>query len=204
MSWTIALPVALLFYLIIFKFPKYKPQKSITLAVILSVVFISMVMIVFEYSGNNGNISELLAYTLQTIMISVTLIVVAVPEGLPMAITLSLAYSMRRMLKTNNLVRKMHACETMGAATVICTDKTGTLTQNRMSVSDSYFPEQPDSRLSPNATLHALAIAVNTTARISDNGSSRPDILGNPTEGALLLWIKAMGFDPDKLKKTLP
>ncbi len=127
LSWTIALPVALLFYLIIFKFPKYKPQKSITLAIILSVVFISMVMIVFEYSGNNGNISELLAYTLQTIMISVTLIVVAVPEGLPMAITLSLAYSMRRMLKTNNLVRKMHACETMGAATVICTDKTGTL-----------------------------------------------------------------------------
>ncbi len=203
LSWTIALPVALLFYLIIFKFPKYKPQKSITLAVILSVVFISMVMIVFEYSGNNGNISEMLAYTLQTIMIAVTLIVVAVPEGLPMAITLSLAYSMRRMLKTNNLVRKMHACETMGAATVICTDKTGTLTQNRMSVSDSYFPEQPDSRLSPNATLHALAIAVNTTARISDNGSSRPDILGNPTEGALLLWIKAMGFDPDELKKNV-
>lgn len=83
--------------------------------------------------------AHITAYVLQTLMIAVTLIVVAVPEGLPMAVTLSLAYSMRRMLKTNNLVRKMHACETMGATTVICTDKTGTLTQNQMSVEEAQF-----------------------------------------------------------------
>ena len=86
--------------------------------------------------GSLEQATPFFAYILQTLMIAVTLIVVAVPEGLPMAVTLSLAYSMRRMLRTNNLVRKMHACETMGATTVICTDKTGTLTQNQMSVDE--------------------------------------------------------------------
>lgn len=86
--------------------------------------------------GSMEQVAPFIAYVLQTLMIAVTLVVVAVPEGLPMAVTLSLAYSMRRMLKTNNLVRKMHACETMGATTVICTDKTGTLTQNLMSVDE--------------------------------------------------------------------
>lgn len=100
------------------------------------------------------------SYLLQTIMIAVTLIVVAVPEGLPMAVTLSLAYSMRRMLKTNNLVRKMHACETMGATTVICTDKTGTLTQNQMHVHETYFEQTSQE-------LIFQGIAVNTTASLS-------------------------------------
>ena len=123
-----------------------------------------------------------IAYCLQTIMIAVTLIVVAVPEGLPMAVTLSLAYSMRRMLKTNNLVRKMHACETMGAVTVICTDKTGTLTQNRMTVYEMVC-EKLDDVLYEN-------IALNSTANLDGE-----KVIGNPTEGALLLWMRDAGVD---------
>lgn len=123
-----------------------------------------------------------IAYCLQTVMIAVTLIVVAVPEGLPMAVTLSLAYSMRRMLKTNNLVRKMHACETMGAVTVICTDKTGTLTQNRMTVYEMVC-EKLDDVLYEN-------IALNSTANLDGE-----KVIGNPTEGALLLWMRDAGVD---------
>lgn len=128
-----------------------------------------------------------ISYFLQSIMIAVTIIVVAVPEGLPMAVTLSLAYSMRRMLKTNNLVRKMHACETMGAATVICTDKTGTLTQNRMSVREMHLigDDIPEERLFEN-------IALNSTAIVEKNESSQSgyEVIGNPTEGAMLLWLE--------------
>lgn len=127
-----------------------------------------------------------LAYFLQSLMVAVTLIVVAVPEGLPMAVTLSLAYSMRRMLKTNNLVRKMHACETMGAATVICTDKTGTLTQNQMQVYKTNFFGKTS-----NEVLYE-GIAVNSTAQLDLSGA-KPSVLGNPTEGALLLWLKERG-----------
>lgn len=123
-----------------------------------------------------------IAYCLQTIMIAVTLIVVAVPEGLPMAVTLSLAYSMRRMLKTNNLVRKMHACETMGAVTVICTDKTGTLTQNRMTVYEMVCENIND-------VLYEN-IALNSTANLDGE-----KVIGNPTEGALLLWMRDAGVD---------
>lgn len=128
---------------------------------------------------------------LQYFMISVTLIVVAVPEGLPMSITLSLALSMRKMLKNNNLVRKMHACETMGATTVICTDKTGTLTKNQMSVSEMYVVDDK----SPLDN----AIAVNTTANIDSAGKP----LGNPTEGALLLWLQSKGVDYTKLRTAV-
>ncbi len=137
-----------------------------------------------------------LAYTLQTLMVAVTLIVVAVPEGLPMAVTLSLAYSMSRMLKTNNLVRKMHACETMGATTVICTDKTGTLTQNRMQVYKTNF-FVPDSD-----TLKIMeGMAVNSTAQLDLSGE-KPAVLGNPTEGALLLWLKENGADYMQLRRN--
>ena len=130
-----------------------------------------------------------IAYVLQTLMIAVTLVVVAVPEGLPMAVTLSLAYSMRRMLKTNNLVRKMHACETMGATTVICTDKTGTLTQNLMSVDEmKIYGNTPKEILNE-------GIAVNSTASIDFSDKDKPQILGNPTEGALLLWLNKQGVD---------
>ena len=139
------------------------------------------------------NVSEFdwvgfLAFLLQTLMVSVTLIVVAVPEGLPMAVTLSLAYSMRRMLKTNNLVRKMHACETMGATTVICTDKTGTLTQNQMQVYKTNFFGEPSDEV-----LYE-GIAVNSTAQLDISGQ-KAQVLGNPTEGALLLWLKERGAD---------
>lgn len=134
-----------------------------------------------------------IAYFLQTIMIAVTLVVVSVPEGLPMAVTLSLAYSMRRMLQTNNLVRKMHACETMGATTVICTDKTGTLTQNQMQVAHSDFFGNP-----PAEVLYE-GIAVNSTAQL-DRSGEKPTVLGNPTEGALLLWLAKEGYDYNELK----
>ncbi len=137
-----------------------------------------------------------LAYILQTLMIAVTLIVVAVPEGLPMAVTLSLAYSMRRMLKTNNLVRKMHACETMGATTVICTDKTGTLTQNLMSVDQMVTYGD-----TPREILYE-GIAVNSTASLDFSDNTRPQILGNPTEGALLLWMNAQGTDFRPLRES--
>lgn len=133
------------------------------------------------------------SYMLQSVMVAVALIAVAVPEGLPMAVTLSLAYSMRRMLKTNNLVRKMHACETMGATTVICTDKTGTLTQNRMQVYKTDFFGNPSDRI-----IHE-AMALNSTARL-DLSHPAPGVLGNPTEGALLLWLKDRGVDAAQMR----
>lgn len=140
-----------------------------------------------------------ISYVLQTVMIAVTLIVVAVPEGLPMAVTLSLAYSMRRMLKTNNLVRKMHACETMGAATVICTDKTGTLTQNQMRVSEACFQmDSPEER-----QLVWQGIAVNSTASLQIEEGQKPVVLGNPTEGALLLWLHEQGVDYRTMKEEV-
>ena len=134
------------------------------------------------------------AYFLQTLMVAVTLVVVAVPEGLPMAVTLSLAYSMRRMLKTNNLVRKMHACETMGATTVICTDKTGTLTQNQMQVYKTNFFGEPSDEV-----LYE-GIAVNSTAQL-DLSAAKPQVLGNPTEGALLLWLKERGANYAEMRE---
>lgn len=140
---------------------------------------------------------DFMAYFLQTLMIAVTLVVVAVPEGLPMAVTLSLAYSMRRMLKTNNLVRKMHACETMGATTVICTDKTGTLTQNQMQVSSTDFYGLPGQKLDGSGLSRSIAegIAVNSTAQLDLTDPVHPKALGNPTEGALLLWLNSQGVE---------
>lgn len=138
-----------------------------------------------------------IAYLLQTLMIAVTLVVVSVPEGLPMAVTLSLAYSMRRMLKTNNLVRKMHACETMGATTVICTDKTGTLTQNQMRVDDVQLYG-----VSPNSSAVAESMALNSTAQLDFTDPDSPSVLGNPTEGALLLWLYKHGTDYRELRES--
>lgn len=131
------------------------------------------------------------SYFLQTVMIAVTLIVVAVPEGLPMSVTLSLALSMKRMLSTNNLVRKMHACETMGATTVICTDKTGTLTQNQMKIYETRFHGLPVQKLGNDivSTLIKEGIAVNSTAYLDYSDTKKIKALGNPTEGALLLWL---------------
>ena len=126
-------------------------------------------------------------YLLNTAMIAITVVVVAVPEGLPMSVTLSLAYSMRSMMATNNLVRKMHACETMGATTVICTDKTGTLTQNQMTIYETYFNRFTDEQLGEK--LIAESMAVNSTAYLDFTDKEKPNVLGNPTEGALLLWL---------------
>ena len=140
---------------------------------------------------------DFLAHLLQTFMIAVTLIVVTVPEGLPMSVTLSLALSMRRMLQTNNLVRKMHACETMGATTVICTDKTGTLTQNQMRIYETKFFGLKEQQLADDemSKLIAEGIAVNSTACLDTAGGEKPKVMGNPTEGALLLWLNEQGKD---------
>lgn len=150
-----------------------------------------------EIFHSEVSIAAFIAYMLQSFMIAVTLVVVSVPEGLPMAVTLSLAYSMRRMLRTNNLVRKMHACETMGATTVICTDKTGTLTQNQMRVDQVNFFGLPNGQLADDEVSRLIkeGIAVNSTAALDLSDSTQPKVLGNPTEGALLLWLHAQGED---------
>ena len=134
---------------------------------------------------------------LQYFMVAVTLIVVSVPEGLPMSVTLSLALSMRKMLKTNNLVRKMHACETMGATTVICTDKTGTLTQNQMQVDRTNFYALPDQLLGQDdiSVMISEGISVNSTAYLDYTDTDKIKTLGNPTEAALLLWLHRQGVN---------
>lgn len=134
-------------------------------------------------------------------MIAVTIIVVAVPEGLAMSVTLSLAYSMRRMTAANNLVRRMHACETIGAATVVCSDKTGTLTQNRMTVNGLFAPWLPEGRTverglaSKQERVFAEAISANSTANLDMSRGAKPVTIGNPTEGALLGWLAENGCD---------
>lgn len=202
-SLAIVVPTVVFFYLVIAKFPKWKSATCVVTMVCFFAVFIATIMGVHS-AVNVGSTAELLSETLQTLMIAVTLIVVSVPEGLPMAVTLSLAYSMRRMLKTNNLVRKMHACETMGATTVICTDKTGTLTQNRMSVAETQFYGLGADRQLAEGEMGDLikeGIAVNSTASLELKGEGeKPAVLGNPTEGALLLWLHGHGVDYRLLK----
>ena len=147
-------------------------------------------------SGESYSVMEWISHLLNFFMVAVTLIVVSVPEGLPMSVTLSLALSMNRMLKTNNLVRKMHACETMGATTVICTDKTGTLTQNQMQVHETKFYNLANQKLGDDelSKLIQEGIAVNSTANLErENGTVKT--LGNPTEAALLLWLNAQQID---------
>lgn len=140
-----------------------------------------------DFSSSNGWIG-FVTYGLNTVMIAVTLIVVAVPEGLPMSVTLSLAFSMRKLMKENTLPRTMHSCETMGATSVICTDKTGTLTQNKMQVADTILKEVPSDFL-------AEMIVMNTTANLDLSDNKDIKVIGNPTEGALLLWLNAKGVD---------
>ena len=145
---------------------------------------------------------DMVGEILNIFMIAVTLIVVSVPEGLPMSVTLSLALSMNRMLKTNNLVRKMHACETMGATTVICTDKTGTLTQNQMQIYQTNFFNLADQRLGNDEVSRLIkeGIAVNSTAFL-DLSEDKPKTMGNPTEAALLLWLNGNKEDYQSLRE---
>lgn len=145
----------------------------------------------------DGTVSHFLTYLFQTLMIAVTLVVMSVPEGLPMAVSLALANSMRKMLKTGNLVRRIHACETMGAATVICTDKTGTLTENRMAVAKTTFNEQLDN--DKREQLLTENIALNSTANID---FEHDKVIGNPTEGALLKWILGKGHDYRNIREN--
>ena len=161
------------------------------------IFFIKDVVLYFDFGALNGwhDWLPVLERTLKYFMMAVTLIVVAVPEGLPMSVTLSLALNMRRMLATNNLVRKMHACETMGAITVICTDKTGTLTQNLMQVHEPNFYGLKDGgKLADDdiSRLIAEGISANSTAFLEETGEGeKPKGVGNPTEVALLLWLNS-------------
>ncbi|MCH5222254.1 MAG: calcium-translocating P-type ATPase, PMCA-type [Muribaculaceae bacterium] len=163
---------------------------------VIGVLIVAGRVLMYFMSGTPFELMPFIAYLLQSLMIAVTLVVVSVPEGLPMAVTLSLAYSMRRMLKTNNLVRKLHACETMGATTVICTDKTGTLTENQMRVyKANFFGDVADDVLYE-------GISANTTAQLDLSGE-KPSVLGNPTEGALLLWLRSNGIDYVKYRDAV-
>jgi Ca2+-transporting ATPase len=168
--------------------------------VIAGLIIIGRLIVYFwrgdgDFSSSEGWIS-FISYFLNTIMIAVTLIVVAVPEGLPMSVTLSLAFSMRKLMKENTLPRTMHACETMGATSVICTDKTGTLTQNQMQVADTNLLEE-------NRELIAEMIAVNTTANLDFSDKNKVKAIGNPTEGALLLWLHSQGSDYQTIRESV-
>lgn len=156
---------------------------------IAAITFIALLTKVL-LSSSGMPIMDIISQVLNIFMVAVTLIVVSVPEGLPMSVTLSLALSMNRMLKTNNLVRKMHACETMGATTVICTDKTGTLTQNQMQVYETLFYNLKNQQLGGDELSNLIkeGISVNSTAHL-DFSEEKIKTLGNPTEAALLLWL---------------
>ena len=199
---TLIIPTAFFFYLVIKKFEDLSKAKCILIIISFFAIFLAMVLGIYKNVYPDSDVTGLLTYTMQTLMIAVTLIVVAVPEGLPMAVTLSLAYSMRSMLKTNNLVRKMHACETMGATTVICTDKTGTLTQNQMKIYQTNFYSLPNQNLKDDeiSVLIKEGIAVNSTATLDLSDATKVKVLGNPTEGALLLWLKDNGLNYQTLK----
>ena len=169
--------------------------------VVAAVTFVLLSLKLFLQDASFSTM-DIISTLLNSFMVAVTLIVVSVPEGLPMSVTLSLALSMNRMLKTNNLVRKMHACETMGATTVICTDKTGTLTQNKMQVHETNFFALDAQALAENAASIIVkeGIAVNSTANL-DKENGEVKTIGNPTEAALLLWLDKQGADYLQLRE---
>ena len=191
---TLAVPTGIFFWMVIKKFDDWSWKAVVPSIIGYFVILMGMVVYFHDTLMPGEQIAKLITYTLDTLMIAVTLVVVAVPEGLPMAVTLSLAYSMTRMMKTNNLVRKMHACETMGATTVICTDKTGTLTQNQMQVHDTNFYGLSAQTLGNDkgSLLIEEGIAVNSTASLDYSDAETVKVLGNPTEGALLLWPRLL------------
>ena len=200
----LAIPTVIFFWMVIKKFDDWSWKAVVPSIIGYFVILMGMVVYFHDTLMPGEQIAKLITYTLDTLMIAVTLVVVAVPEGLPMAVTLSLAYSMTRMMKTNNLVRKMHACETMGATTVICTDKTGTLTQNQMQVYDTNFYGLSAQTLGndKDSLLIEEGIAVNSTASLDYSDVEAVKVLGNPTEGALLLWLKKAGVDYLNLRES--
>ncbi len=199
----VSLVLAGIIYFVLDKKKNAGNKKSVDLWQMLAFMILPIIGIVAYFAGvaaEATNWPELMQYALDTVMIAVTLIVVAVPEGLPMAVTLSLAFSMKRLMKQNTLPRTMHACETMGAVSVICSDKTGTLTQNQMAVVDTAFAGLENQKLGDDKTSQLLkeCIAANTTANLdfSDSQSGgKVKTIGNPTEGALLLWLNAQGVN---------
>ncbi len=179
--------------------------NGITIAsyVIAGIIVVMRLVMYFIYRSDTPfDWMDFVRHVLNSLMIAVTLIVVAVPEGLPMSVTLSLALSMKRMLETNNLVRKMHACETMGAATVICSDKTGTLTKNRMSLGNSLIYGLPNGQIDNSEVGHLMSegIAINSTAFLDYSDRQKVKVIGNPTEGALLLWLFDNNVDFVKIR----
>ena len=171
---------------------------------VAGLTFVALLAKLLMTSGDMP-VMDLISHILNIFMVAVTLIVVSVPEGLPMSVTLSLALSMNRMLKTNNLVRKMHACETMGATTVICTDKTGTLTQNQMQVYQTNFYNLKDQKLGDDELSNLIkeGISVNSTAYL-DFSEEKVKTLGNPTEAALLLWLNSQNQNYLTLREEAP
>ncbi|MBR1400783.1 MAG: HAD-IC family P-type ATPase [Prevotella sp.] len=204
--WTLAgyllgaLAIATLIFFGLNKKKNDDNEESIELWQVLAFMVLPIIgIIVYFATGTSGNMNwpVFIQYALDSVMIAVTLIVVAVPEGLPMAVTLSLAFSMKRLMKQNTLPRTMHACETMGAVSVICSDKTGTLTQNQMKVVGTLFPGLDNQKL--NADKHSSllkeCISVNTTANLDFADQKKIKAIGNPTEGALLLWLHNNGVN---------
>lgn len=184
-------------------------EESIELWQVIVFMILPIIGIILYFaldSTASTNWPLFIQYALDSVMIAVTLIVVAVPEGLPMAVTLSLAFSMKRLMKQNTLPRTMHACETMGAVSVICSDKTGTLTQNQMEVVETTFSELKDQKLGDDrySSLLKECISVNTTANLDFADPRKIKAVGNPTEGALLLWLNNNGANYLSIRESLP
>lgn len=203
-----ALLLAGLSFLILNKKKNEDNEESIELWQVLSFMLLPIIGIILYFAidvTGGTDWASLVKYALDSLMIAVTLIVVAVPEGLPMAVTLSLAFSMKRLMKQNTLPRTMHACETMGAVSVICSDKTGTLTQNQMKVVDTTFPILNNNTLGDDKSSSLLkeCIAINTTANLDFADTKKIKTIGNPTEGALLLWLNANGVNYLDVRENL-
>ena len=203
-----ALVLSGLIYFILNKNKNEDNEESLELWQVLAFMILPIIGIILYFATGTSTSTdwpELIKYSLDSIMIAVTLIVVAVPEGLPMAVTLSLAFSMKRLMKQNTLPRTMHACETMGAVSVICSDKTGTLTQNQMKVVDTAFVGIENKELGSDKSSALLkeCIAINTTANLDFADTNKIKAIGNPTEGALLLWLYSNGVNYLEIRESL-